>query len=66
MIDSLRRELEGCKNEVENLRSTKRSEIESKDRQIGLLQQTVQGMQQVQQLAFSTPIERITECLLML
>ncbi len=47
VVESLRRELEGSKNEVENMRSSKRLEIEAKDRQIGLLQQTVHGMQQV-------------------
>ncbi|XP_049778265.1 ecto-NOX disulfide-thiol exchanger 2 [Schistocerca cancellata] len=44
--DSLRCQLEAYKNEVDLVRSDLRTELEQKDKQLKVLQQTLQGMQQ--------------------
>jgi hypothetical protein len=45
--DSLRCQLEAYKNEVDLVRSDLKAELEQKEKQLKMLQQTLQGMQQV-------------------
>jgi bacterioferritin (cytochrome b1) len=45
--DSLRCQLEAYKNEVDLVRSDLKTELEQKEKQLKMLQQTLQGMQQV-------------------
>lgn len=45
--DSLRCQLEAYKNEVDLVRSDLKAELEQKEKQMKMLQQTLQGMQQV-------------------
>lgn len=44
--DSLRCQLEAYKNEVDLVRNEMKTELESKEKQMKILQQTLQGMQQ--------------------
>jgi hypothetical protein len=45
--DSLRCQLEAYKNEVDLVRSDLKAELDQKEKQMKMLQQTLQGMQQV-------------------
>jgi bacterioferritin (cytochrome b1) len=45
--DSLRCQLEAYKNEVDLVRSDLKTELDQKEKQMKMLQQTLQGMQQV-------------------
>jgi hypothetical protein len=45
--DSLRCQLEAYKNEVDLVRSDLKTELDQKEKQLKMLQQTLQGMQQV-------------------
>lgn len=51
--DSLRCQLEAYKNEVDLVRSDLRAEIDQKEKQLKLVQQTLQGMQQVNSVYLS-------------
>lgn len=57
--DSLRCQLEAYKNEVEVVRADLRTELENKDKQIKMMQQTLKGMQE--QLIEARRNQRIDE-----